>query len=141
MVEKVHGVIKKESEDLVAFTDQVRIWVALTQPKIEDGDNFGVGIQEEVLCELNRAQESAYNIRDTTRQDHIARAKICSKLIKYPNIDDYKLALIEHDDRQLYLARRHLYDLRNVYAVITDLIHKNISKIRVPKANNSVGLY
>jgi len=105
------------------------------------GDNFGVQIQEEVLGELHRAQESAYNIRDAPRQDYIARAKICSKLIKYPNIEDYKLALIEHDNKQLYLARQHLCDLRNVYAVLTDLIHKNISKIRAPKANNSVGLY
>lgn len=46
----------------------------------------------EVLSELCRSQESAYNIRDSTRQSHIARAKLCSKLIKYPNVEDYKVA-------------------------------------------------
>ncbi|KXN88733.1 Proteasome activator complex subunit 3 [Leucoagaricus sp. SymC.cos] len=141
LVEKVHGVVKKEAEELAAFVDKVKLWVTLTLPKIEDGDNFGVQIQEEVLGELHRAQESAYSIRDSTRQDYLTRAKLCSKLIKYPNVEDYKLAVIEHDDRQLYLARQHLHDLRNVYAVIMDLMHKNISKIRAPKANNSVGLY
>lgn len=45
------------------------------------------------------------------------------------NLFQLQLALIEHDDKQLYLARQHLYDLRNVYAVLTDLIHKNISKV------------
>lgn len=45
----------------------------------------------EVLGELHRAQESAYNIRDATRQDYIARAKLCSKLLKYPNVEDYKV--------------------------------------------------
>ncbi|KAF8632997.1 hypothetical protein AX15_001594 [Amanita polypyramis BW_CC] len=154
---KLHEFVKKECEQLVNLIDQVKLWVTLTMPKIEDGDNFGalfihhfkqllnvlpgVQIQEEVLGELHRAQESGYNLRDAARQDYLARAKICSKLIKYPNVEDYTLALQEHDGRQLYLARQNLTDIRNMYAVLTDLIHKNISKIRAPKANNSVGLY
>ncbi|KAJ3571401.1 hypothetical protein NP233_g3780 [Leucocoprinus birnbaumii] len=141
LLERVHFIVKREAEELAASVDKVKLWVTLTMPKIEDGDNFGVQIQEEVLGELCRSQESAYNIRDSTRQSHIARAKLCSKLIKYPNIEDYKLAILEHDDKQFYLSRQHLHDLRNVYAVITDLMHKNIAKIRAPKANNSVGLY
>ncbi|KAG6821388.1 hypothetical protein H0H93_014185 [Arthromyces matolae] len=51
------------------------------------------------------------------------------------------LALKEHDEKQLYIARQHVLDLRNMYAVLTDLMQKNISKIRAPKANNSAGLY
>jgi len=50
-------------------------------------------------------------------------------------------ALKEHDEKQLYLARQHLIDIRNIYAVISDILHKNINKIRAPKANNGVGLY
>jgi hypothetical protein len=98
-------------------------------PRIEDGDNFGVQVQEEVLSELLRSQESAYNLRDGIRQDHLARAKICSKLIKYPHVEDYALALKAHDDKQLYFARQNLLDLRNIYAVITDIVHKNIKKV------------
>ncbi|KAL9716530.1 hypothetical protein Ac2012v2_000978 [Leucoagaricus gongylophorus] len=140
LVEKVYSVIKKEAEELAALVDKVKLWVTLTMPKIEDGDNFGVQIQEgvfkctirtleklnkflEVLSELCRSQESAYN------------------LVKYPGVEDYKLALLEHDEKQFYLARQHLSDLRNLYAIIMDLMHKNISKIRTPKANNSAGLY
>jgi proteasome activator subunit 3 (PA28 gamma) len=52
---------------------------------------------EEVLSELHRAQESAFNVRDTARQDHIARGKICSKMVKYPNIQDYPVRLHEMD--------------------------------------------
>lgn len=72
------------------------------------GDNFGVQIQEglsytissleaaligsmyaEALNELHRSQESAYSLRDASRLHHLSRAKICSKLIKYPNVEDY----------------------------------------------------
>ena len=43
----------------------------------------------EVLSELHRSQESAYNLRDTSRQGHFNRAKLCSKIIKYPHVEDY----------------------------------------------------
>jgi len=42
-----------------------------------------------VTSELQRAQESIANLRDAARQHHLSRAKISSKLLKYPNIDDY----------------------------------------------------
>ncbi|KAI0697677.1 proteasome activator pa28 [Cytidiella melzeri] len=137
----VHGIVKKECEELAESIDKVKLWINLSMPKIEDGDNFGVQIQEEVLTELHRSQESAYNLRDSARQSHLARAKLCSKLIKYPHIEDYTLALKEHDQRQLYIARQNLFDIRNVYAILTDILHKNINKIRSPKGNNSSGLY
>lgn len=43
----------------------------------------------EALNELHRSQESAYTLRDASRLHHLSRAKICSKLIKYPNVEDY----------------------------------------------------
>lgn len=43
--------------------------------------------------ELHRAQESALNIRDTARRDRLSRGKICSKLVKYPDIQDYAVYL------------------------------------------------
>ncbi|KAH7930507.1 proteasome activator pa28, REG alpha/beta subunit [Leucogyrophana mollusca] len=138
---KLHDTVKRECSQLADSCDKVKLWVNLTMPKIEDGDNFGVQIQEEVLSELLRAQESAYNLRDGVRQDHLNRAKICSKLIKYPHIEDYTLSLKEHDEKQLFFSRQHLIDIRNIYAVLTDILHKNIAKIRAPKANNGVGLY
>jgi len=137
----VHETLKKECEQLIELTDKIKLWINLTMPKIEDGDNFGVQIQEEVLNELHRSQESGYNMRDNVRQHLLNRAKICSKIIKYPHLEDYALALKEHDDKQLYIARQNLSDLRNVYAVISDIIHKNITKLRSPKGNNGIGLY
>jgi proteasome activator subunit 3 (PA28 gamma) len=47
------------------------------------------------------------------------------------------MALKEHDDHEFYLARQHLIDLRNIYAVLTDLIHKNIAKVRTSSKNST----
>lgn len=40
-----------------------------------------------------------------------------------------QIALREHDERQLYSARRTLHDVRTMYAVLTDIIQKNITKV------------
>jgi len=140
-VQKVHDILKKECEELADSIDKVKLWINLSMPKIEDGDNFGVQIQEEVLNELHRSQESAYNLRDAARQCHVNRAKLCSKIIKYPHVEDYALALKEHDQKQLYVAKQNLHDIRNVYAILTDIMHKNIGKLRTPKGNNATGMY
>ncbi|TFK77304.1 proteasome activator pa28, REG alpha/beta subunit [Pluteus cervinus] len=159
MIDILHTIIKKEAEELIASIDEVKLWVSLSMPRIEDGDNFGVQVQEEIVSELHRAQESAYNLRDNTRQDFLARAKICSKIVKYPTVEDYPVntlvyfslarltvtlnqrALLEHDDKYFYLAQRNVIDLRALYAVLTDLVQKNIDKIRKPKANNRTAMY
>ncbi|KAF8516576.1 proteasome activator pa28 REG alpha/beta subunit [Hysterangium stoloniferum] len=118
--------VKTECEELIELCDNVKLWVSLTMPR---GDNFGVQVQEEVLSELHRSQESGYNLRDHARTNYLQRARICSKLIKYPNIEDYSLALTEHDAKQLYMARQHIVDIKNIYAILTDVLHKNIEKV------------
>ncbi|KAF7311092.1 PA28-beta domain-containing protein [Mycena chlorophos] len=155
-IPQLHEILKRECEDLITLTDKIKLWISLTMPKIEGsdslsrkrspltrprGDNFGVQIQEEVVNELARAQDSAMNLRDMGRTNHLSRAKIASKLIKYPNVEDYALALKEHDNTQFYMARQNLIDLLSIYAVLTDLIHKNIARIRAPKSGGGIGLY
>ena len=70
------------------------------------------------------------------------------------------MALKEHDQKQIYVARQNLYDIRNVYAILTDILHKNINKVcrtgyprspdvahtvfaqlRSPKGNNATAMY
>ncbi|KAF8323241.1 proteasome activator pa28, REG alpha/beta subunit [Clavulina sp. PMI_390] len=140
-VRRVQQRNKAEFEDMVQLCDKVKLWINLTMPRIEDGDNFGVQIQEEVLNELSRAQESAYSLRDAARSHHLVRAKLCAKLIKYPNVEDYVIAVQDHDEKQLFMARQHMFDVRNVYAILFDILTKNIQKIRAPKGNNSIGMY
>ena len=36
----------------------------------------------------------------------------------------FKHALHEHDEGQLYVARHHLQDIRNIYVVLTGLIRR-----------------
>lgn len=62
-------------------------------PKIEDGNNFGVSIQEDTLAEVQSVESEAAAFFDQISRYFISRAKIVSKVAKYPHIDDYRRAV------------------------------------------------
>lgn len=47
---------KKLALQLVDELTTVRMWITLNVPKIEDGNNFGVSVQEEILSELKNVE-------------------------------------------------------------------------------------
>ncbi len=56
-------------------------------------------------------------------------------------MEDYKEALREHDRKSLYRLKMHWTDVRNMYAVVWDILQKNIGKISKPKSGNQMGSY
>lgn len=62
-------------------------------PKIEDGNNFGVSIQEDTLAEVQSVESEAAAFFDQISRYFISRAKIVSKVAKYPHIEDYRRAV------------------------------------------------
>ena len=64
---------------------------------------------------------------------HITRAKLICKCHKYPGILDYQGAVCELDQKEYVNMRLTLLDLRNNYAILYDLITKNLEKIKNPR--------
>lgn len=103
-IAKLITILKAEFIELVDSCDRFRLWVNLKMPRIEDGDNFGVQIQEETLAELSRAQETGYNFMESITKYYFSRAKLCGKLIKYPHVEDYHYAVKELDSKVGFVA-------------------------------------
>lgn len=63
------------------------MWVSLLVPKIEDGDNFGVSIQEEILRYIQSIEENCTSSYIRFSGYNITRAglltKVCSLLYLY----------------------------------------------------------
>jgi len=135
-ITKFLGEIKKEVLELVEMINIVKIWIQLLVPKIEDGNNFGVGIQEEIISELGRAEESGYSNLEAIANYYLRRAKLISKILKYPNIEDYKQAIVELDLKEFINLRLCILDLRNLYLTLYDMIWKNQQKITMPRGAN-----
>ncbi|KAL3831993.1 hypothetical protein ACJMK2_023677 [Sinanodonta woodiana] len=133
--------IKPYTRDLIDHSNTLKMWIAFMIPKIEDGNNFGVSIQEETLSEARTVESEAAAYLDQISRYFISRAKLVSKVAKYPHIDDYRQSIRELDEKEFVSLRLTCCELRNHYASLHDLIIKNIDKIKKPRSANAESLY
>jgi len=133
---QILGLLKKELLELVEMINTVKLWIQLNIPRIEDGNNFGVSIQEETVNELGRAEDSGFAVLESMTKYFVTRAKIVSKVLKYPQVQDYRQSIIELDEKEYINLRMCCMDLRNNYAILHDMILKNLEKIKTPRSSN-----
>ena len=136
-IERFTTMIKSEVEELINYLDQIGLFINLHIPKIEDGNNFGVQIQEQMKSMVSGGQLSAQDFLRNIPKFHTLRAKIISKIMKYPNLSDYKKAIIELDFKQMLMLKHCLRDLRNNYWILYDVLTKNWDKIVKPKGDKT----
>ncbi|XP_030630396.1 proteasome activator complex subunit 3 isoform X1 [Chanos chanos] len=120
---------------------QVKMWVQLLIPRIEDGNNFGVSIQEETVAELRTVEGEAASYLDQISRYYITRAKLVSKIAKYPHVEDYRRTVTEIDEKEYISLKIIVSELRNQYVTLHDMILKNIEKIKRPRSSNTDALY
>jgi len=119
----------------------VKIWIQLNVPRIEDGNNFGVSIQEQTIAELERAESDAYSVMESITKFYLSHAKISTKMLKYPQVNAYQRSLYELEEEQFQNVRLCSLDVRNNYNVLYDLIHKNLEKLRFPRTSHASSLF
>jgi len=129
--------IKPLIRTLVEEANLLKMWVSFLIPKIEDGNNFGVSIQEETLGEIRTVESEAAAFFDQISRYYMTRAKLVSKVAKYPHIDDYRRTVVELDEKEYLSLRITLAEMRNHYATLHDMITKNMDKIRKPRSGNN----
>lgn len=138
VITEAYNIVKPFLLQLGEDAQLLRMWVVLNIPKIEDGNNFGVSVQEEVMVDASRTETDVTSMLDFYCDYLIYRGKINTKRIKWPGIKAYSDALIELDEMTYIRIRMTLQDIRNNYARLYDLYMKNISKIRNPRADDGM---
>ncbi|CAH8442940.1 unnamed protein product [Heterobilharzia americana] len=119
----------------------VRLWVQFNIPRIEDGNNFGVGIQEEILGEASSIERDACTFLDQVTRYYASRGKLVGKVAKYPHIEDYRECIRDMDEKQAITMRYIIMEIRNHYATLHDIIIKNLDRIKMPRSNNAINMY
>ncbi|CAG5112512.1 Oidioi.mRNA.OKI2018_I69.chr2.g6722.t1.cds [Oikopleura dioica] len=105
--------LKPEVSSLMEHSANIRIWITLLVPKIEDGNNFGVSVQEDTLAELRQVEAECAQYLDQISRYYLTRGKMLSKCVKYPQIADYKRCIQELDTKQFVSLRFMLSEIRN----------------------------
>uniref|UniRef100_A0A2K5CP09 Proteasome activator complex subunit 3 n=1 Tax=Aotus nancymaae TaxID=37293 RepID=A0A2K5CP09_AOTNA len=127
----------KSNQQLVHIPEKVQLLI----PRIEDGNNFGVSIQEETVAELRTVESEAASYLDRISRYYITRAKLVSKIAKYPHVQDHRRTMTEIDEKEYISLWLIISELRNQYVTLRDMILKNIEKIKQPlRPGDSVSL-
>lgn len=133
--------VKPHLRELIEDTNLLKLWISYLIPKIEDGNNFGVSIQGRTLKEIQQAESKAEEFLEHISEYFVTRAKIVSKVVKYPHLDDYRRAVRELDEKEYLSLWLTMCEVRNRYCVLHDIVTKNIDKIKRPRTTNIDTLY
>ncbi|KAH8304645.1 hypothetical protein KR018_010180 [Drosophila ironensis] len=137
MITVVKPIIRKLVED----SNLLKMWISFMIPKIEDGNNFGVSIQEDTLAEIQTVESEAAAFFDQISRYFLSRAKVVSKVAKYPHIDDYRRAVVELDEKEYLSLWLVVCEVRNRYSSLHDIVIKNMEKLKKPRSSNTESLY
>jgi len=133
--------VKLEIVEFIDYITTLKLWVHLHVPKIEDGNNFGVQVQEEVLAELGRCEDFTVQSLSLSTKYFITRAKVIAKCFKHPGIKDFEECVHQLDEKTYIELITILRDLRNNYAIVYDFVQKNKDKILCPRNSYSGAMF
>lgn len=65
--------LKKEVSECAILCGAIKMWITLRIPKMEDGNDFNVSIQEECVNTISDVEDEAYSILDSISNYHHTR--------------------------------------------------------------------
>lgn len=133
--------VKPVIRSLVEDSNILKMWISFLIPKIEDGNNFGVSIQEDTLSEIQSVESESAAFFEQISRYFISRAKVISKVAKYPHIEDYRRAVEELDQKEYLSLWLMMCEVRNRYCSLHDIVIKNLEKLKKPRSSNAENLY
>ncbi|KAG9275805.1 proteasome activator complex subunit 1 [Astyanax mexicanus] len=142
--EKVESLIKEIKPHIQTLKENlntVSMWVQLQIPRIEDGNNFGVAVQEKVFELLTNTRTKIEGFQTQITKYYTERGDAVAKASKQPHVGDYRQLVHELDEHQYRELRIVVLEIRNTYAVLFDVITKNFDKIKKPRGECKALIY
>ncbi|XP_035474487.2 proteasome activator complex subunit 1 [Scophthalmus maximus] len=140
-VESLLQEVKPQIQTLKEKLNTVSMWMQLQIPKVEDGNNFGVAVQEKVFELLTATRTKIEGFQTQISKYYSERGDAVAKASKQPHVGDYRQLVHELDQYQYCELRLVVLDLRSTYAVLFDVITKNYDKIKKPKGDGKALIY
>ncbi|XP_037550078.1 proteasome activator complex subunit 1 [Nematolebias whitei] len=140
-VESLLREVQPEIQTLKEKLNTVSMWVQLHIPKIEDGNNFGVAVQEKVFELLTNTRTKIEAFQTQISKYYSERGDAVAKAAKQPHVGDYRQLVHELDQYQYCELRLVVLDIRNTYAVLFDIVTKNYDKIKRPRGDGKALIY
>ncbi|XP_052589139.1 proteasome activator complex subunit 1 isoform X1 [Peromyscus californicus insignis] len=133
--------LKPEIKDVIEQLNLVTTWLQLQIPRIEDGNNFGVAVQEKVFELMTSLHTKLEGFHTQISKYFSERGDAVAKAAKQPHVGDYRQLVHELDEAEYQDIRLMVMEIRNAYAVLYDIILKNFEKLKKPRGETKGMIY
>ncbi|TKC38199.1 hypothetical protein EI555_015795, partial [Monodon monoceros] len=133
--------LKPEIKDVIEKLNLVTTWLQLQIPRIEDGNNFGVAVQEKVFELMTTLHTKLEGFHTQISKYFSERGDAVTKAAKQPHVGDYRQLVHELDEAEYWDIRLMVMEIRNAYAVLYDIILKNFEKLKKPRGETKGMIY
>ncbi|RVE58572.1 hypothetical protein OJAV_G00195560 [Oryzias javanicus] len=142
--EKIMNLLKGVKPEIVALRETIIIvscWIQHLIPKIEDGNDFGVAIQEKILERIAAVKTKVDGFQTNINKYFSERGDAVAKASKETHVMDYRSLVHEKDGAIFSELRVIILDIRGFYAELYDIINKNLEKVTNPKGEEKSSMY
>lgn len=142
--EKIMMLLEKVKPEIIAFRETiitVSSWIQHLIPKIEDGNDFGVAIQEKILERIAAVKTKAEAFQTNINKYFTERGDAVAKASKETHVMDYRSLVHDKDVAIFSELRVIVLDIRGFYAEFYDIINKNLDKVTNPKGEEKPSMY
>uniref|UniRef100_A0A8C5PZI0 Proteasome activator complex subunit 2 n=1 Tax=Leptobrachium leishanense TaxID=445787 RepID=A0A8C5PZI0_9ANUR len=116
-------------------------WIHHLIPTIEDGNDFGVSVQEKVVERITAVKTKVEALQTAISKYFTERGDAVAKASKETYVMDYR-ALVHEKDEAVYVdLRLSIIEVRNFYMELFDITLKNLEKITNPKGEEKSPMY
>ncbi|KAJ3611887.1 hypothetical protein NHX12_021900 [Muraenolepis orangiensis] len=140
-VEQALKEVKPQINALKEKLNMVSLWMQLQIPKVEDGDNFGVSVQEKVFELVTNTRTKIEAFQTQISKYYNERGDAVAKAAKESHVGDYRQLVHELDQYQYRELGLVVLEIRNTYAVLFDILNKNYDKIMKPRGISRALIY
>lgn len=120
--------VKPKIVNLIKDSNLLKTWICSKLKISEKGTNVYVSLKK-TRVEVQAIEAEAVAYLDQISQYFLSRAKIISKLVEHPNIDDYRRAVVELDEMEYLSLQLVMSEMRNRYYLLLDLFTNKLKKL------------
>ncbi|KAJ6653062.1 hypothetical protein lerEdw1_010148 [Lerista edwardsae] len=137
LLDRVKPEVREFKEKCILITT----WIQYMIPKIEDGNDFGVAVQEKVLERITALKTKAETFQTTIAKYFLDRGDAVAKASKDTHVMDYRCLVHEKDEAVYREMKTILLDIRGFYAELYHILSKNLEKLTNPKGEEKPPMY
>uniref|UniRef100_H9G427 Proteasome activator complex subunit 2 n=1 Tax=Anolis carolinensis TaxID=28377 RepID=H9G427_ANOCA len=133
--------VKPEVREFKEKCALVTTWIQFMIPKIEDGNDFGVAVQEKVLERITALKTKAEAFQTAIAKYYLERGDAVAKASKDTHVMDYRSLVHERDEAIYREIQTVVLDIRGFYAELYHNLSQNLEKLTNPKGEEKPSMY